>query len=120
MLLDPPPRFEERFHRGIVVGLEGRATFQAAAPTEPAPFSAQHMNQRVPDGSVASSHSLGELFRCELRDHFEESLVGPVAVIVETFQVPNGHLVLLIPQSTPTARQAALLACAAPWRGDVS
>src|SRR5687767_3510973 len=53
------------------------------------------MNHCIPDGSIASSHRPREFFWCQLRNHMEEFLVSPVAIVVKNFQVLDGHLMLL-------------------------
>ena len=64
--LDFAPGFYKRFHRWVIVRIEARATLWPAATIEPTPFGAQNMNHRVPDGSIASTHRLRELFRGKL------------------------------------------------------
>src|SRR5688500_11504645 len=61
--LDAVPRLDEGLCRWVVVRIEALAALSAAAAIQPAPFGAQRMHHRVPDGSIAPSHRLRELFR---------------------------------------------------------
>ena len=71
------------------------------------------MNHRVPDGSVASSHRPRELFWRQLRNHMKQPFVCLVAIVVQTFQIFDGHRMLLISgsfQREPTVVSAQRLA----------
>src|SRR6185295_19577499 len=91
MRLDFAPGPFECLQGWVVNRIETSAAFVTAATIEPAPFSAQNMNQRVPDGFMASPNGLGELFRCKLRNRFKEFFVRPVAIVVKSVEISDCH-----------------------------
>src|SRR6185295_2484574 len=91
MRLDFAPGPFECLQGWVVNRIETSAAFVTSATTEPAPFSAQNMNQRVPDGFMASRDGLGELFLCELRDRIKEFFVRPVTVVVKIVEISDCH-----------------------------
>src|SRR5947209_9965763 len=94
MSLDCAPGVDDGFERRVIVWLEGRASFGTAAPVKPAPFSAQDVNERVPDRPIAASHRLRELFRRQLRNDLKEFPVGPVAIVIKTLELSDCHMLL--------------------------
>src|ERR1700730_10423470 len=108
MLLDPLSGLYETCRCREVSGIKRRATLSSTAAIEPAPFSAQDVNHRVPDGAVAARQELAELLRRQLQHHVKELSVGPEAIVEQSFQILDRHLTLAFSRcSAPDHRLSA-------------
>lgn len=68
----------------------------ASGPVQPAPLGAHHVDQGVTYGTAAPGNRLSELFGRQLRDHFEEFSIGPIAVFEQGFQVHRVRNLLMM------------------------
>src|SRR6266545_2046832 len=89
--LNDGPAVCHRLRGWKLARIEFRTTRWAAAPIEPASLSAQHVHERIPDGSIATRNRSRELVVRQSRHHVTQLGVRPVPVVKQSGEIVHSH-----------------------------